>query len=76
MNLPTSRVPLWRPWWREPMLWLVLGGPALVVVASLVTAVIAWRGADPVVTDPTAAAGAERALQPALKARNHAAAPR
>ena len=76
MTLPTSRTPLCRPWWREPMLWLVLGGPALVVVASLVTAVIAWRGADPVVTDPPVAVGVERSLEPALKARNHAASPR
>jgi hypothetical protein len=76
LNLPTSDTPTRQPWWREPMLWLVLGGPALVVVASLVTAVIAWRGADPVVTDLAFSAGAERALQPALKARNHAASPR
>ena len=76
MNLPISRMPLPQPWWREPMLWLVVGGPALVVVASLATAVIAWRGADPVVTDPRVAAGADTALQPALKARNHAASPR
>ncbi len=67
---PTPRIPTNRPWWREPMLWLVLGGPAAVVLASLVTAVIAWRGADPVVTE---SAGA---MQPAVKARNHAAAPR
>lgn len=76
MNLPTSRIPLRRPWWREPMVWLVVGGPALVVVASLVTAVIAWRGADPLVTDPAVAVNAERSLQPAVKARNHAATPR
>ena len=66
----TPRIPTHRPWWREPMVWLVVGGPAAVVVASLATAVIAWRGADPVVSE---SAGA---LQPAVKARNHAAAPR
>lgn len=59
-----------RPWWREPMLWLVLGGPAVVVLASVITAVLAWQGADPVVGE---SAGA---MQPAVKARNHAAAPR
>ena len=67
---PRPTIPTNRPWWREPMLWLVLGGPASVVLASLVTAVIAWRGADPVVIE---SAGA---MQPAIKARNHAAAPR
>jgi uncharacterized protein len=38
------------PWYRYPMVWLVIGGPAVVVVAGIVTAVIAYRGADPVVT--------------------------
>ncbi len=39
-----------QPWYRYPMVWLVVGGPAVVVVAGIVTAVIAYRGADPVVT--------------------------
>jgi uncharacterized protein len=38
------------PWYRYPMVWLVVGGPAVVVVAGIVTAVIAYHGADPVVT--------------------------
>jgi hypothetical protein len=37
------------PWWRVPMVWLVVGGPAVVVVASVATGVIAGRHADPVV---------------------------
>lgn len=37
------------PWWRIPAVWLVVGGPATVVVAGIATAVIAVRGADPVV---------------------------
>jgi hypothetical protein len=69
MKLPTERAT-----WREPMLWLVWGGPALVVAASLATAVIAWRGADIVLTEASVPASASQ--QPALKARNHAAAPR
>lgn len=69
------------PWWRHPMMWLVVGGPVLVVVAAIVTAVIAVRGADPVIdtraeradrADRTAIGGAE---QPAVQARNHAATP-
>lgn len=71
--LPT----LARPWWREPMLWLVIGGPATVVVAAIVTAAIAWSGADRVLEEPAAArAVTDPALQPAVKARNHAASPR
>ncbi|WP_295645846.1 hypothetical protein [uncultured Methylibium sp.] len=68
---------LGRPWWREPMLWLIVGGPAAVVVAALATAAIAWHGADRVLEEPPAAQRAtDPALQPALKARNHAASPR
>ena len=67
-------------WWRVGMMWLVLGGPALVVAASLATAVLAYRGADPVVKQPNNAGprlpltgqGAD-ASTPALLARNHAA---
>lgn len=63
------------PWWREPMLWLVVGAPAVVVVAAIVTGVIAWRGADVVVSDPVVVKDAS-SLQPALVGRNHAATPR
>lgn len=68
---PPAEIPtVSRPWWREPMMWLVVGGPALVVVAGLATAVIALRGADPPLD--TRAGAAER---PALQGRNHAATP-
>lgn len=68
------------PWWRFPLVWMVIAGPALVVVASLVTGAVAWRTMDQVV-----GSGAEnvptqsnptRTDAPALKARNHAADPR
>lgn len=67
------------PWWKYRMLWLVIGGPATVVVASLVTGYIAMRGQDPVlmreeVPDTAATAkGAAESMTPALQARNHAA---
>jgi hypothetical protein len=70
-----------RIWWRYPMLWLIVGGPAAVVVASLFTAVLAVRGADPVLShDESGGAsvahqGAD-ALTPAMQARNHAASPK
>lgn len=59
--------PLHRPWWRESMMWLVVGGPATVVVAGIVTAVIAVRYADPVLDT--------RAEPTAMQGRNHAATP-
>jgi hypothetical protein len=61
------------PWWRVRMLWLVVGGPLVVVVASIATLVIAIANPDPVLTAPRAATAADT---PALQARNHAASPR
>jgi len=58
-------------WWRLPIVWMVIGGPAIVVVASFVTLALAIRHPDPVLD--TRASGA--AEQPAVQARNHAATP-
>ncbi len=76
-------------WWRVPHMWMVVGGPLVVVVASLVTAYIAVNYADPVIdkavfeSDRAAALAlkgpahdaAQVTLQPAQQARNHSAAP-
>ena len=64
------------PWWRVGMVWLVLGGPALVVVASLATAVLAYVGADEVLVHTPSARDAPvqpTGQTPAVTARNHAA---
>lgn len=74
------------PWWRERVMWLVVGGPSAVVLASFATLALALIYPDPVVDDhqrPAAdkagepGAGAVPAVDPAhlpaLKARNHAA---
>ncbi len=64
------------PWWRVGMVWLVLGGPAVVVVASLFTVVLAYRGAEDVLVAPPSARHAPvqpDANTPAVSARNHAA---
>jgi hypothetical protein len=37
-----------KAWWREPMMWLVVGGPLVVVVAGLATVGIAVKHPDPV----------------------------
>jgi hypothetical protein len=58
------------PWWRVPMVWLVISGPAAVVVAGLVTAFIAVRGADQVLPTDSGAAFSDK---PAVQGRNHAA---
>ena len=62
------------PWWRVPMVWLVVGGPALVVAASIATLVIAVRGGDVPLRE--AAATKAETMTPATQARNHAAAAR
>lgn len=38
-------------WYKEPWLLLVVGGPLLVVCASIATGVLAWRGSDKVVAE-------------------------
>lgn len=62
------------PWWRHPLVWFILAGPALVVVAGLYTYYLAARSPDPVLTAP-APAGATPGFShaPAAQARNHAA---
>lgn len=70
--------------WREPMVWLVVGGPASVVVASFFTLALALKHPDPPLDlRATAARSADdvepadlRAKEgdvPAMIARNHAA---
>lgn len=69
------------PWWRHGQVWLLVAGPAAVVVAGIVTVVIAVRGADPVLdvaarrVDVRSQGQRERAALPAHLARNHAATP-
>lgn len=58
------------PWWRHGLVWLVIGGPLLVVLAGLATLAIALAYPDPVL--PLRAQAP--AQQPAVQARNHAAA--
>jgi hypothetical protein len=67
------------PWWRFPMVWFVLAGPALVVVAASVTAAVAFARADVVIVEtpaPSVRANDHAApTAPALQASKHAAAP-
>jgi hypothetical protein len=63
------------------MVWMLIAGPALVIVAGVVTAWIAMRSPDPVLANDAYEYGqkqdeqAQRSLLPAQKARNHAATP-
>jgi hypothetical protein len=60
------------PWWRVRMLWLVIGGPLIVVVAAIATLFIALTHPDPVLTAPVGESASQR---PALQGRNLAASP-
>ena len=65
------------PWWRVRMVWPVIAGPSVMVLASIASSVIAWTGADPVVSAPPVAQTRDAAAlstAPALQARNHTAA--
>ena len=72
------------PWWKHGHVWLVISGPATVVVAGLATAWIAVKTPDPVVEADYYRRGIEinrtlatrdKAQLPALQGRNHAATP-
>lgn len=70
-----------KPWWRHPMVWLVISGPLSVVIASIISAVVAVRGADPVLLRDESGGASEvhdgvDSMTPALAARNHAATPK
>lgn len=70
-----------KPWWKFGYVWMVLGGPLSVIIASIITVYFALGTPDPAIenyyvkglninetleTNPTP-------LAPAIKARNHAA---
>ena len=67
-----------RPWWTHAYVWLILAGPAIVVVAGFYTYYLAARTPDPVLPThvPTQAQNPQAtgiSQAPAVQARNHAA---
>ena len=70
------------PWYRFPLVWMVIGGPGVVVIASFTTLWLAVRTPDPVVDEDYYRKGveinrtlADKKLMPAESGRNHAATP-
>jgi hypothetical protein len=68
-------------WWRFGHVWLLISGPAIVVVASFITLYLAVVGMDPVLDEDYYRKGLEinrtlsdnpSSLAPAVQARNHA----
>ncbi|MEY2890465.1 MAG: hypothetical protein RJA98_373 [Pseudomonadota bacterium] len=66
-----------QPWWRHGMVWLVVAGPAIVVVAAIYTAVLAIRHPDPVLETQavTPTSSPKVGEMPAMQGRNHAVTP-
>lgn len=74
-----------KPWWRHGLVWLVIAGPAIVIVAGFITLALALRTPDPLVAEDYYRRGIEinktlqdnsgKAMMPALQGRNHAATP-
>lgn len=65
-----------QPWWRFGLVWMVLGGPAVVIVAGFITLYIAISNPDPVLNVTPRNAISERQSithAPAMQGRNHAA---
>ncbi len=70
------------PWWKFGHVWLVIAGPAIVVVASFITLYLAVSGMDTLLDEDYYRKGVEinktladnpSSLAPATQARNHAA---
>lgn len=61
-----------QPWWRERFMWMVVGGPLIVVMASFVTLALAIMNPDPVIKTTVEPGQPDT---PAVQARNHAATP-
>ena len=73
-------------WWQYGHVWLIIAGPAAVIVAGFVTLGIAIGTPDPVIADDyykrgleinqTLAAQKDLQLAPALQSRNHVVTPK
>jgi len=64
------------PWWKFGHVWMVIAGPAVVVVASFLTLYLALSSPNTVLETESVAqsrTGSGASLAPAMTARNHAA---
>ncbi len=73
-------------WWHYGHVWLIIAGPAAVIVAGFITLAIAIGTPDPVIADDyyrrgldinkTLAAQKDLQLAPAMQSRNHVVTPK
>ena len=77
--MSAAQTPTSGPWWKFGYVWLVISGPAIVVVAGFFTLYLAITRPDPVYTDAApsvqraAVTRADAHLAPAMQVCNHAA---
>ena len=73
-----------KPWWKFGHVWLIIAGPAIVIVAGFVTLWLAVSQPDPVLAEDYYQQGLKinetlkesgGGMMPAIKGRNHAATP-
>jgi len=73
-----------QPWWKYGHVWLLISGPAIVVVAGFVTLWLAMRQPDPILAEDYYQRGLninatlkqqDASMTPAVKGRNHAVTP-
>ena len=73
-----------QPWWKFPLVWMIIAGPAIVVVAGFITLWLALSQPDPVIDENYYQKGIEinktlaqqgTAMTPGMQGRNHAATP-
>lgn len=84
MTTTVTQTPKSKAWWRYGYVWLVITGPAVVVVAGFYTLWLAISSPDPVLSESYYQQGINinktlesqpKKLLPALKGRNHAVTP-
>lgn len=84
MSPQAMKPALSQPWWKYAHVWMVIAGPAIVVVAGFFTLWLAMKQPDPVLAEDyyqrgidinKTLANADRSMAPAVKGRNHAATP-
>ncbi len=84
MSVQSMKTAAGMPWWKYGHVWMVIAGPAVVVVAGFFTLWLAMRQPDPVLAEDYYQRGidinktiqqSDTSMAPALKGRNHAATP-
>ncbi len=79
--MPSSDSNIGQPWWKYGHVWMIIAGPAIVVVAGFVTLYLGVIHPDPVIDADYYRKGLEinqtlanpaASLAPAVQGRNHA----